>query len=133
MIADEVTEDYTPTTEEMREYFAMGPYQPWAKAPMSDDARAAMFDRWLAQHDEQVKYAAQAQREQSAGYEVVTDAEGDRIIRAKPSQLFDLTAARVEAAAHVISTRTEEPVWSAIVIARAALTAALDTMKEGDR
>lgn len=60
---------------------------------------------------------------------VARDADGDRIIRAKPSQLFDLTAARVEAAAHVISTETEEPVWSAMVIARAALTAALKTMK----
>lgn len=46
--------DNMPTTEEMREYFAMGPYQPWAKAPMSDDARAAMFDRWLADHDAEV-------------------------------------------------------------------------------
>lgn len=80
--------EYVPTTEEMREYFAMGPYQPWAKAPMSDDARAAMFDRWLAEHDAEavasivakVRHAAhdnQAAREAWASWNGQSEPETD--------------------------------------------------------
>lgn len=48
-----MSDEYTPTTAQMREYFALGPYQPWASAPMSDDEREAMFNRWLASIQDQ--------------------------------------------------------------------------------
>ncbi len=59
--------DYTPTTEEVREYVVNGgEYRPWIS---TDDVqelaleaqRGEDFDRWLAHHDAQV--AAQALRE----------------------------------------------------------------------
>lgn len=42
--------DYTPTTEEVREYVANGgEYQPWtAPDEAVESARTAAFDRWLA-------------------------------------------------------------------------------------
>lgn len=48
--------EYTPTTEELREYVEMGGEQsPWLPpTPEKDALRAAAFDRWLAAHDREV-------------------------------------------------------------------------------
>jgi len=53
------TDDYTPTTEEMRDYVSIGGEpQPWNPPSRAlDDARAAAFDRWLAAHDAEVTEA----------------------------------------------------------------------------
>jgi len=52
-----VADEYTPTTEEIRDYVEVGGEpQPWM--PPDDDkdaARAAAFDRWLAAHDAEIR------------------------------------------------------------------------------
>lgn len=55
--------DYTPTTEEIREYVEVGgePALWLPPTPERDAARAAAFDRWLDAHDRRV--AATALRE----------------------------------------------------------------------
>jgi flavin-dependent dehydrogenase len=41
--------EYTPTTEDIREYVAGGDYQPWEPPdPKQYALREAAFDRWLA-------------------------------------------------------------------------------------
>lgn len=46
-----MTSDYTPTTEDVREDFAL----PWSPDQIGDrTARVAAFDRWLSEHDRQV-------------------------------------------------------------------------------
>lgn len=65
-----MTEQYTPTTEEVREYVEVGGEpRPWEEVtPESESkeaARAAAFDRWLAAHDAQVR--ADALREAGDG------------------------------------------------------------------
>lgn len=49
--------DYTPTTDEVREDFAY----PWDGFKQDREGRLAAFDRWIAAHDREV--AAQALRE----------------------------------------------------------------------
>ncbi len=47
-----MTDDYTPTTEDVREDFAF----PWSPEQIGDrPARVAAFDRWLAAHDAEVR------------------------------------------------------------------------------
>lgn len=48
--------EYTPTTEEVREYVEVGGQpRPWeAPDDEADGRRAAAFDRWLAAHDAEV-------------------------------------------------------------------------------
>ena len=55
--------DYTPTTEEVREYVSIGgEYRPWdAPDSSKEKAREAAFDRWLADRDR--KIAAEALRD----------------------------------------------------------------------
>lgn len=55
-----MTAEYTPTTEEMREYVEMGGQPtPWLPpTPEADAARAAAFDRWLAAHDASLEAVA---------------------------------------------------------------------------
>lgn len=48
--------DYTPTTDEVREDFAY----PWEGFKQDREGRMAVFDRWIAAHDREV--AAQALR-----------------------------------------------------------------------
>ena len=52
-----MAEEYVPTDEEIREYVEVGGEpQPWLPyEPEKDAARAAAFDRWLADHDARVK------------------------------------------------------------------------------
>ena len=49
-------DEYTPTTEHIREYVEIGGEpRPWLPPTPDEDAkRAAAFDRWLAAHDAQV-------------------------------------------------------------------------------
>lgn len=53
--------DYTPTTEEMRVFYAAerldGPHLEGFPPPSVDQAEAE-FDQWLAQHDAEVAAAA---------------------------------------------------------------------------
>lgn len=54
--------EYTPTTDEIREYVEVGGEpRPWESPSEKDAARAAAFDRWLAAHDREV--AAKALRD----------------------------------------------------------------------
>ena len=44
-----MSDDYTPTTEEVRDYFAHGQF-----SDMEEREGVARFNRWLADHDRQV-------------------------------------------------------------------------------
>jgi len=52
-----VADEYTPTTEEIRDYVEVGGEpRPWMPPePAKDAARAAAFDRWLAAHDAEIR------------------------------------------------------------------------------
>lgn len=52
------SQEYTPSTDEIREYLMVGDPKPWEAPSPEVDARearrGAAFDRWLAAHDEEV-------------------------------------------------------------------------------
>lgn len=63
--------EYTPTTEQVRNFWASdGTHQPAAKSYDYGESRNE-FDRWLARHDAEVK--AEALREYAATLEAVPD------------------------------------------------------------
>lgn len=62
--------EYTPTTEEIREYVETGGEpRPWVELDEAEEARekarGEAFDRWLAAHDAEVLRAAAAELEDS--------------------------------------------------------------------
>jgi len=50
-MSDEYTRVSTPSTEDVREYFAFGDFHGWSERVPD---RYELFDRWLAEHDRQV-------------------------------------------------------------------------------
>jgi hypothetical protein len=50
-MSDEYTRVSTPSTEDVREYFAFGDFHTWSERVPD---RYELFDRWLAEHDRQV-------------------------------------------------------------------------------
>ena len=71
--------EYTPTTEEIREYVEVGDPKPWeSPSPEVDERerrRGEAFDRWLAAHDREV--AAKALRDAAERYNAETHPESD--------------------------------------------------------
>lgn len=49
-----MSDDHTPTTEEIRHYFAY----PWSDRFEDEPVMLAGFDRWLTAHDAEVKASA---------------------------------------------------------------------------
>jgi hypothetical protein len=52
-MSDDYTRVSTPSTEDVREYFAFGDFHGWSERVPE---RYELFDRWLAEHDRQVLY-----------------------------------------------------------------------------
>jgi hypothetical protein len=55
-----MTDDYTPTTAEVRAVYASGSFMLTGPGyyEVDDERGAAEFDRWLAEHDRQVAHDA---------------------------------------------------------------------------
>jgi hypothetical protein len=54
-MSDDYTRVSTPSTEDVREYFAFGDFHGWSERVPE---RYELFDRWLAEHDRQVAHDA---------------------------------------------------------------------------
>jgi len=54
-MSDDYTRVSTPSTEDVREYFAFGDSHTWSERVPD---RYELFDRWLAEHDRQVQAQA---------------------------------------------------------------------------
>jgi hypothetical protein len=54
-MSDDYTRISTPSTEDVREYFAFGDSHTWSERVPD---RYELFDRWLAEHDRQVAETA---------------------------------------------------------------------------
>jgi hypothetical protein len=76
--------EYTPTTDDIREYVTYGDPKPWeapsAETRERESRRKAAFDRWLAAHDAELNARVRAEALEQAADEIRAVLDGGRTL-----------------------------------------------------